>query len=156
MRLLEGHWNDWSPHDGPTSLTIGVLDGVHRGHQELIRTLDPDLTRTVLTFDPHPLEVLRPGLHPRLITTIDERVVRLSDHGVEQVGVLDLRHIKDLDPEAFVNEVLSDSLNVGQLVVGKDFRFGKDRTGDVVRLKLIVLRLCFRGDVFELGIDEIR
>lgn len=131
MRVLKGPWQDWPNSNGPSSATIGVLDGVHRGHRELLARLDPAMARTVLTFDPHPIEVLRPGSPPRLITTIDERTALLADAGIDSVGVLDLAEIKELEPAEFVSDVLISKFGVGQLVVGEDFRFGRDRSGDV-------------------------
>ncbi len=135
MRVLRGSWRGWDLGSEKSSVTIGVLDGVHRGHQALIAGLDSDLVRTVLTFDPHPIEVLRPGTSPRLITTIEERVALLEPWGIDQVGILDLSEIKDLGPEEFVDEVLVRTLRVGDLVVGPDFRFGRERAGDVELLR---------------------
>lgn len=150
MKVLTGHWSEWAPLKGASAVTIGVLDGVHRGHRALIARLDSGLNRTVLTFDPHPLEVLRPGSHPRLITTIEERTARLGEVGVDQVGVLDLARIKDLPPEAFVEEILVGLLKVGRLVVGEDFRFGRDRAGDVSLLQELGARHGFDVVVIEL------
>ena len=135
MIVLDGTWTGWQRPDGPTSVTIGVLDGVHRGHRALLNRLDDSMTRTVLSFDPHPLEVLRPGTPPRLITTIDERIRLLDRAGIDCVGVLDLTEIKELSPQQFIADVLVGKLNVGQVVVGVDFRFGKDRAGDVESLR---------------------
>ena len=143
MIVLEGPWQGWEPPDGPKSLTIGVLDGVHLGHRALLATLRPSMIRTVLTFDPHPIEVLRPGTHPRLLTTLSERVELLGSAGVECVGVLDLSAIKELSPQAFVSEVLVSKLQVGHLVVGEDFRFGKDRSGDVSLLASLGAEMSF-------------
>lgn len=151
--MLNGHWSDWQPQEEATSVTIGVLDGVHRGHQALIGALDPNMTRTVMTFDPHPLEVLRPGSHPRLISTIDERIALLATHGVEQVAILDLAEVKDLAPEVFVDEVLVGALAIGELVVGEDFRFGKDRAGDIHLLRARGAERGFQVDVIELVED---
>lgn len=134
-------------------MTIGVLDGVHMGHRALLSRLDPTMVPTVLTFEPHPVEVLRPGTPPRLITTIDERIELLDGVGVERVGVLDLAGIKELPPEEFVGGVLVDRLDTGHLVVGDDFRFGRDRSGDVELLRALGGRLGF--DVEPIGlIDE--
>jgi riboflavin kinase/FMN adenylyltransferase len=154
MNILSGHWATWEPVGDRSSATIGVLDGVHRGHRALIRALDPTMTRTVMTFDPHPLEVLKPGSHPRLITTIDERIELLETHGVDQVAILDLADIKDLAPEAFVEDVLVGSLGIGDLVVGEDFRFGKDRSGNVDILRAGGAKHGFRVDVIDLVADE--
>jgi len=137
MRVLRGSWRGWDLGPEKSSVTIGVLDGLHRGHQALIAGLDSDLVRTVLTFDPHPIEVLHPGTNPRLITTIEERVGLLEPWDIDQVGILDLTEIKDLGPEEFVDEVLVRTLRVGDLVAGPDFRFGKERAGDVKLLQTL-------------------
>ena len=134
MRVFDGPWQGWPAAARPSSVTIGVLDGLHLGHRALLARLDDSMSRTVLTFDPHPVEVLRPGTPPRLITNIGERVALLDDAGVEGVGVLDLAEIKDQTPREFVDGVLVDKLRVAHLVVGEDFRFGKDRSGDVEML----------------------
>lgn len=147
MRTWSGHPTVWPPVPGPVAATIGVLDGVHLGHRSLIRRLDPTLVRTVLTFDPHPVEVLIPGTHPRLLTTISERVGLLAGVGVEQVGVLDLADIRDLDPTRFVEEVLVERMGVGQLVAGADFRFGKNRGGDTDLLTELGRRHGFVVDI---------
>lgn len=131
MRVLSGPVDAWNPVDSPSALTIGVFDGVHRGHQALLERLSGSHSKAVLTFDPHPLEVLRPGTDPKLITTIDERIERLGEFGVSRVGVLDLSEVRDYTPQRFVEEVLVGKLKVAELSVGADFRFGKDRAGDV-------------------------
>jgi riboflavin kinase/FMN adenylyltransferase len=130
MRVMSGHPSTWAPAAVPASVTIGVLDGVHLGHRALISRLRPELARTVLTFEPHPAEVLHPGTHPRLLTTIDERLRLLEGAGVDQVGILDLADIRELDAVRFVDEVLVDRLAMAHIVTGPDFRFGKDRGGD--------------------------
>lgn len=154
MRVMDGPWPGWEPPDGLTSVTIGVLDGVHRGHRALINRLDESMVRTVLTFDPHPVEVLRPGTPPRLITTIDERVELLADDGVELVGVLDLGEIKEQSPEEFVEQVLVGRLGAAHLVVGIDFRFGKDRSGDVGSLERLGPRLGLTMETISLVEEE--
>ena len=154
MRVLRGPWLDWPRVEGRSAVTIGVLDGVHMGHRALLSRLDPTMAPTVLTFEPHPVEVLRPGTPPRLITTIEERVELLEAAGVERVGVLDLAGIKELAPEEFVRGVLVDRLDTGHLVVGDDFRFGRDRSGDVELLAALGARLGFDVEVIEL-IDEL-
>lgn len=150
MRVLDGLWSGWEVAQRPTSTTIGVLDGVHRGHRELLARLDPAMNRTVLTFDPHPVEVLRPGTPPRLLTTIEERVALLGEIGVQTVGVLDLNEIKYLEAGDFVRDVLVAGLGIGHLVVGEDFRFGRDRTGDVGLLTRLGAELGFRVDTIPL------
>ena len=135
-------------------MTIGVFDGVHRGHRELISRLDAQLLRTVLTFDPHPVEVLAPGTPPRLITTIDERAELLQGAGIDQLGVLDLNEIRQLAPEDFVIEVLIQRLGMKHLVLGPDFRFGRDRSGDVALLLEMGGRHDFEVEMVDLVSDE--
>jgi riboflavin kinase/FMN adenylyltransferase len=144
----------WEPLGEPTSLTIGVLDGVHLGHRRLLAHLDETLTRTVLTFDPHPIEVLAPGTAPRLITTITERLALLAACGLDRVGILDLREIKDLTPDSFVSQVLVDRLDLAHLVVGADFRFGRDRAGNVTILEELGAHHGFEVEVIEFVMDD--
>ncbi|HUG31802.1 MAG TPA: bifunctional riboflavin kinase/FAD synthetase [Acidimicrobiia bacterium] len=151
---MDGPWATWESPTAPTSVTIGVLDGVHRGHRALIDRLDASMMRTVLTFDPHPVEVLRPGTPPRLITTIDERVDLLADIGVELVGILDLSEIKEQSPEEFVEGVLVGKLGAEHLVVGVDFRFGKDRSGDVELLDRLGPQLGLTMETIGLVAEE--
>lgn len=155
MRVLDGPWRSWEGPEHATSVTIGVLDGVHRGHRELISRLDETKTRTVLTFDPHPVEVLRPGTPPRLITTIDERIALLGEVGVDCVGVLDLAEIREQAPEEFVGQVLVAKLGVEHLVVGEDFRFGKDRSGDVGLLRELGRQHGYEVETVDLVGDEV-
>ena len=153
MRVLEGSWRGWAPVGKPASLTIGVLDGVHKGHRVLLARLREDMIPTVLTFEPHPVEVLRPGTNPRLITSIEERIEIFGSLGVEQVGILDLREIKGLAPESFAAEILVETLAVGHLVVGVDFRFGRGRAGDVPLLQEMGKRLGFEVETIDLVED---
>lgn len=153
MRVLDGAWAGWRI-SAKSAITIGVFDGVHRGHRALIDHLDDDYHKTVLTFDPHPVEVLRPGTPPRLITTIEERLALFDGAGVEAVGILDLSEIKDLPPETFVEEILVERLRLAQLVLGPDFRFGKDRTGDLALLEELSSRHGYDVENIDLVSDE--
>lgn len=153
MKTLCTPWQEWPGAAGPSSVTIGVLDGVHVGHRALLSRLDTTMTPTVLTFDPHPVEVLRPGTPPRLITNIDERIDLLAEAGVEQVGVLDLAEIKELGPQEFVERVLVDKMSTGHLAVGRDFKFGRDRSGDVELLESLGSSLGFQVDAIDLVDD---
>jgi len=153
VNVLTGPLESWETTQ-PSSVTIGVFDGVHRGHRALISRLRPDLAKTVLTFEPHPAEILRPGTPPRLITTVDERVELLEDVGVSQVGVLDLAEIKDLNPEEFVEEILLARLGLRHLVLGPDFRFGRDRSGDVALLRELSRQHGFEVEIIEIVSDQ--
>lgn len=151
MRVLRGPWATWEPQSSPTAVTVGVFDGVHLGHRTLIDRLQATgYVPTVLTFDPHPAEVLSPGTHPRLITNIDERLELLEGAGVELGGVLDLAEIRHLQPGEFVNQVLEQRLAMAAMVMGTDFHFGKDRSGDVAYLRRAGDVKGFKVDVVEL------
>ena len=151
MRVLTGPWARWEAQTDPTAVTVGVFDGVHLGHRTLIdRLRATGLVPTVLTFDPHPAEVLSPGTHPRLITSIDERLALLEGAGVELVGVLDLAEIRHLHPGEFVTQVLEERLAMAAMVMGTDFHFGKDRSGDVAFLQSAGDQSGFKVEVVEL------
>ena len=151
MKVFTGPWREWVGAAPQSAVTIGVLDGVHHGHRRLVRhILSGEGTPTVLTFDPHPVEVLVPGTHPRLITTVHERMALLESTGVAQVGVLDLGEIRDLPPESFVAEVLVGAVGMIRLVAGPDFRFARDRSGDIALLRSMGGQLGFEVEVIDL------
>ncbi|MEX0868638.1 MAG: bifunctional riboflavin kinase/FAD synthetase [Nitriliruptoraceae bacterium] len=124
----------------PSCVTIGNFDGVHRGHQLLLRrTVDAALARdarsVAITFDPHPAAVLRPGTEPPLLSTVDERTRRLADAGVDLVVVLPFTlELSKRTPEEFVTQVLVDRLQACRVIVGTNFRFGHGAAGDLVTL----------------------
>jgi riboflavin kinase/FMN adenylyltransferase len=131
VNLLRGPYEDWESLDPPTAVTVGVFDGVHLGHRTVLERLKANaLPSVVLTFEPHPAEVLAPGTRARLITTIEERIALLAATDIDVVAVVDLAEIRHLAPEEFVSKVLLSKLGVGVVVVGEDFQFGRDRAGD--------------------------
>ncbi|MDP9494950.1 MAG: bifunctional riboflavin kinase/FAD synthetase [Actinomycetota bacterium] len=151
MRVLTGPLATWALQEAPTAVTVGVFDGVHLGHRTLIDRLQATgYVPTVLTFEPHPAEVLSPGTHPRLITTLEERLDLLAGAGVELVGVLDLAEIRHLRPEEFVSQVLEQKIAMAAMVIGTDFQFGKDRSGDVGFLLSSGASNGYQVDVVEL------
>ena len=154
MRILQGSYQSWEPSGTPTALTLGVFDGVHLGHRQLLgRAFGHDGTHAVITFDPHPVEVLAPGTSPRLITNIDERLGLLEDLGAELVAVLDLAEVRDFAPRQFVTEILEGKLKVSTMTIGEDFQFGKDRAGDVAFLAQAGERSGFNVDVVGMVAD---
>jgi len=120
----------------PSALTIGNFDGVHIGHQHLLRTTWDFAKRTgasptVLTFDPHPSRIVAPERTPRLLTTIDERYAWMAAEGIEQVLVLPFTmEIARLAPEEFVRDILVNALRAKIVLVGENFRFGHKQSGD--------------------------
>jgi riboflavin kinase/FMN adenylyltransferase len=136
MRVLYGIENvvpTWSA----STVSIGVFDGVHRGHQAVIsRAVEEARARShpslVLTFDRHPDVVLRPQRAPRLLLPLDLRLERMAVLGVSVVVVAGFtKDFAQMDPEEFFSRVLVGALRAETVVVGPDFRFGRARSGDV-------------------------
>lgn len=151
MKVVRGNPLEWEGLSEPSTVTLGVFDGVHLGHQELIaRAFGHDGTRVVITFDPHPIEVLAPGTPPQLLTTLDERLDLLEALGTEVAVVLNLADIRHLSPGEFVELVLLDRLKVSALAIGADFHFGRDRAGDVPFLRASSEAHRFDLDVVDL------
>jgi riboflavin kinase / FMN adenylyltransferase len=154
VNVLTPPWSHWPIRSDPTAVSVGVFDGVHRGHRALLqRLIETGHTPTVLTFEPHPAEVLSPGTNPRLLTTLEERLTLLEEAGAELVGVLDLAEIRHLQPREFVSGVLEGKLAMAEIVVGVDFHFGRDRSGDVEFLRGAGAVDGFKVDVLELVSD---
>jgi riboflavin kinase/FMN adenylyltransferase len=125
---------------GPSVVTIGEFDGVHRGHQWIVNRAreaagELRLPVVVVTFDPHPQEVVRPGTHPPLLDTARRRLQLLAGLGVDAVCVIPFTlEFSRLSPDEFVRAVLVDKLHAASVVVGEDFRFGHKAAGDVALL----------------------
>ncbi|MER7205482.1 bifunctional riboflavin kinase/FAD synthetase [Streptosporangium sp. NPDC000239] len=138
------HGLDDVPEDwGRSVVTIGVFDGVHLGHQQMVARAVAlagrlGLPSVVVTFDPHPEEVVRPGTHPPRLTTGRHRTELLAGLGVDAVCVLpftlDFSH---MSPDEFVQTVLVDRLHAAGVVVGENFRFGHKASGDVETLQTL-------------------
>ena len=139
-----GVWRslDEVPTDlGRSVVTIGNFDGVHLGHRHVIAQAREAAERfgaarvIAVTFDPHPIAVLRPEHAPPTLTDIDQRVGLLTEAGVDDVLVLPFtRTMADWSPEHFVSTVLVDALHATGVVVGVNFRFGKRAAGDLALL----------------------
>lgn len=137
-------WRDFSEVPtgiGRTVATIGNFDGMHLGHQHVVRRarevaaevgVDTPIDGVVaVTFDPHPIAVLRPEHAPPTLTTIDERLRLLGEAGVDDVLVIPFsREIAAWTPEEFIQRILLDALHVRAVVVGANFRFGNRAAGD--------------------------
>ena len=131
-------------------MTIGAFDGVHLGHQAVLRLVRElaagrGLSATVLTFDRHPAEVVRPGSAPKLLTTLDQKLELLEATGaVDECLVLPFDASRSKEPaEQFVEELLASALRARLVVVGADFHFGYRRHGDVPLLQLMGAELGF-------------
>ncbi|MCW2678886.1 MAG: riboflavin kinase/FMN adenylyltransferase [Frankiales bacterium] len=125
---------------GRCVVTIGVFDGVHRGHQRIIgaaveRARALGVPAVVLTFDPHPSEVVRPGSHPPMLTGQHVKAQLLEALGVDVMCVLPFTlEFSRLAPDEFVHAVLVERLHARVVIVGENFRYGQKATGDVAAL----------------------
>ena len=136
------HGLDEVPADwGRSVITIGVFDGVHRGHQRIVGSAaelarERGLRSVVITFDPHPDEVVRPGTHPPLLSSTKRRIELLEGLGTDAVVVVPFTlELSKVGPDEFVQSVLVDRLHAAHVIVGEDFRFGHKAKGDVALLK---------------------
>jgi riboflavin kinase / FMN adenylyltransferase len=132
------------------AVTIGAFDGVHLGHQAVLRLVRElararELSATVLTFDRHPAEVVRPGSAPKLLTTLEQKLELLEATGdVDECLVLPFDATRSKEPaEQFVEELLASALRSRLVVVGADFHFGYRRHGDVPLLQRMGAELDF-------------
>jgi riboflavin kinase/FMN adenylyltransferase len=146
MELVHGLLDFINAH--PTVLTIGVFDGVHRGHQHLIgnavrRARDVGWQSAVLTFDPHPDTVIHPGREHLYLTSLEERAELIADLGVDLLIVLPFtREVMAQTAEQFMRHVRR-AIALHELWVGWDFALGRKREGNVARLREIGLELGY-------------
>jgi len=125
----------------PCALTIGNFDGVHRGHQALLREVVAAakaraIAPAVMTFEPHPREFFRPDEAPARVANLRDKVTALAACGIERVFVMHFnRRFAAMNAEAFVDEVLVKGCRTRWLAVGDDFRFGSRRAGDIDLLR---------------------
>ncbi len=157
MIVMRGNPRRWGPApEGGSAVTIGVYDGVHRGHQAVLSDLAARADglgvaqRAVLTFDRHPLVLVSPERVPGLLTTIEQRLEILESLGVDLVGILPFEDVREMYAAEFIHQVLLGSLGAKLVVVGNNFRFGRDRQGDVEALREEGLRHDFEVDAVEL------
>ncbi len=127
-----------SQNSQPCALAIGNFDGVHLGHQALLKELNAvasaqALQIAVMTFEPHPREFFSPEKAPARLASLREKLERFADAGVDVVYLCRFnQRFASLSSEAFINDILIKSLNAKTILVGEDFRFGAGRRGGVV------------------------
>lgn len=147
---------------GRCVVTIGVFDGVHRGHQALIRAAVQQGARlglpvVVMTFDPHPAAVVRQGKHPALLSTIRRRAELVAELGADAFFVLPFTpEVSAIEAESFVHDILVDRLHAASIVVGANFRFGHRAAGTVALLEELGPRFGFTTETVDLvGADSV-
>jgi riboflavin kinase / FMN adenylyltransferase len=156
VRVLDGHPREWPPAEAGRAVAIGVFDGIHVGHRHVLGILSTTaaasgLEPCVLTFDPHPLAVVAPEHAPKMLTSIEHRIELLGDLGVYTVAVVTFDdEVRSWSPAAFTSDLLVGALGAELVVVGEDFRFGRDRTGHVGLLREMGSALGFETEVVPL------
>ena len=145
---------------GRTVVTVGMYDGVHRGHQALIgaavaRARAMRRPCLLLTFDPHPAEVVRPGSHPAILTSLDRKAELVAELGVDAMCVLPFTpEFMRLAPETFTHTVLVEHLHAAQVVVGENFTYGHRAAGNVSTLAVEGRRFGFAVEGVPLAEDS--
>lgn len=144
------------PQDyGPTVLSVGNFDGVHRGHQHVLRKMSERARELgaksmVLTFNPHPIRILRPNEAPPLLTPLPQKLKLLESTGLDAVLVLPFsRDLSMMPPFEFAEEILSTALHAVEIHEGFNFHFGHKKEGDVERLKEYGHKLGFDVVVYQ-------
>lgn len=137
---------------------IGVFDGVHKGHQELLKrakVIADGREIVALTFDPHPTTVFAPDRAPTMLTTLPDRVELLKIHGADQVAVMRFNEkFASMSPDDFVKTVLVDQLHASTVIVGKNFTYGHKAAGNVETLIKSALEHNFTVEAQDLNQDE--
>ena len=137
MKLIRGLHNLSESSLSQSAVTIGAFDGVHRGHQEVLAHLKREadarsLATTVITFEPLPGEFLFPDRAPPRLMTFREKFTALADQGIDNLLCLRFNNrLRTMSPRAFVEDIFVEGLNARYIAFGDDFRFGKDRAGDL-------------------------
>src|SRR5678815_2199976 len=142
----------------PTVLTLGVFDGLHLGHQKIMRTVVERAKAvnshpTAITFDPHPRAVLHPESAPPLLQTLDQRLANFEVLGIEQAIVIKFdRDFASNPAEDFLRDIIHDRLHAKEVYLGKGFAFGRERGGNIDLLRKMSSELGFFAD----EVDEVR
>lgn len=140
-RLLGEGGGEGIERSGGTIVTVGTFDGVHRGHHDVLRRLVDRARRVgrpslLVSFEPHPLEVLNPDAAPLLLTTRDEKLAVVDSTGVDYLAIVPFTaELASLSAEAFVDSVLLARFRMSELLIGHDHGFGRGREGDFAMLR---------------------
>src|SRR5438093_3899617 len=150
MRLFHG--TDNAEIARPTVLTLGVFDGLHLGHQAIIRTVVEragalEASATVLTFEPHPRAVLHSESAPPLLQTFDQKIEALGMLGIQQTIVIHFdKAFAQIRADDFLRAVVAERLHAKEVYLGTGFAFGHNREGNIDRLRAISKDLGFFAD----------
>lgn len=149
------HWRGLDqipPGWGRCVVTIGVFDGVHLGHQALIDAVvakgaELGLPAVLMTFDPHPSEIIRAGSHPAMLTSLRRRAELAAERGVDVFLVVPFTQaFSQIEPDEFVHDILVGRLHAAAVLVGENFRFGHRGAGDLELLQRLGRSFGFAAD----------
>jgi riboflavin kinase/FMN adenylyltransferase len=150
VKILREPLGNDDPPQGAV-ISIGSFDGVHIGHQAVLthvveRARAMGVAAVAMTFDPHPVKLLRPADAPPLLTTLEQRLALIAQTGIETALVVPFTHrLARMSAADFVRDVLVDRLAVREVYIGDNFRFGADRGGDVGLLTSMGAELGFEA-----------
>ncbi len=156
MRIISDAWHSRELPHGVVA-AIGNFDGIHRGQQAIFSrvialAVEKDLQSVVVTFEPHPVAVLRPDEAPARLTTLEQKANLLEEIGVDLLAVVSFTaEFSQTPAEVFVEQFLHQKLGVDEIVVGSQFAFGRQRQGDLELLERMASRLGFAVR----GIEEV-
>jgi len=143
------------PHVNGTVLTVGTFDGVHRGHRDVIgrvveRARSRGLPSVLVTFDPHPMEVVNPAAAPLLLTTREEKLEVIAESGIDYLAVVPFtQSLAAFTAEEFVERVLRQRFRLDELLIGYDHGFGRQRAGNVSVLRELGAKDGFKVEVVD-------
>lgn len=143
---------DHAAIERPATLTLGVFDGLHLGHQEIVRTvveraLLTNTVPTLITFDPHPRQVLKPETAPPLLQTFNQKMEGLRLLGIKQVIVLDFNaELAAVSAEEFIRRFITHGLQAREIYLGKGFAFGHERQGNIELLRRLSKEIGFKAE----------
>lgn len=135
----------------PRAVTVGNFDGVHRGHQAMLRTLvdqaqKMQIPAAVMTFEPHPRELFTPDTAPARLASLREKCAIFADLGLDEVIVCPFnKKLSGLEPQQFVQKILTEQLQTRYLLIGDDFRFGRARAGNWALIEALAPELNFQA-----------
>ncbi|HVS61830.1 MAG TPA: bifunctional riboflavin kinase/FAD synthetase [Gemmatimonadaceae bacterium] len=143
------------PHVKSTVITVGTFDGVHRGHRDVIERLVArsralKIPSVLVTFEPHPLEIVNPSAAPLLLTTHDEKLEVIAETGIDYMAILPFTpQLASFSAEDFVELMLRRCFRMRELLIGYDHGFGRQRAGNVNVLRSLGERDGFRVEVVD-------
>ncbi|MCG2712234.1 MAG: adenylyltransferase/cytidyltransferase family protein, partial [Candidatus Omnitrophica bacterium] len=156
MKIIKGLKNfNALKHKGPVVVAIGTFDGVHIAHKRIIKKAASIAARlngvsVVMTFYPHPMRITNPNKSPALLTSIEHRVGLISQLNPDICLIVDFKKsFAGMRPQDFIDKILLGQLRATQVVIGKNFNFGRNKSGNIKFLKSAAQRGGFKVDAIE-------